>query len=289
MTFVGKILVIVIMAFALLFLGLSTVVFTTHTNWKEAIDKPETGWKAKVDKLTKQSNQLTAELGNSQQSLAKAVDEHKQQNTLNESRIAKLDEENKARQNELRESQKQVESAEQSAKTALLEADERRKETDRLREQKSAIDKIANDFKLQQTELNDKIRELERMNKTLDENSKDLRDKAARFSTLLRRNGLSDDISTIKGTESPPLVEGAVARVDATNSRLEITIGSDDGVAVGHEFYLFRLKPRPEYLGKVKITSVDPDQAVAKVIGNTIQGKKIQEGDIVSSTLKPRS
>lgn len=286
MTFVGKILVIVIMAFALLFLGLSTVVFTTHTNWKEAVDKT---WKPKVDTLTKQNNQSTAEKANAEQSEAKAKDEHKSQNTLNEARIAKLDEENKARQNELRELQKQVETAQQSAQTALAEADERRKETDRLREQKSAIDKIANDYKLQQTELNDKIRELERMNKTLDENTKDLRDKAARFSTLLRRNGLSDDIAGIRGTENPPLVEGAVARVDATNSRLEITIGSDDGLVVGHELYLFRLKPRPVYLCKVQIVSVDPDQAVAKVIGKTIQGKKIQEGDIVSSTLKPRS
>ena len=189
----------------------------------------------------------------------------------------------------MRDTQKLVESAEQSAKTALLEADERRKETDRLREQKSAIDKIANDYKLQQTELNDKIRELERMNKSLDENTKDLRDKAARFSTLLRRNGLSDDITNIRGTESPPLVEGEVAKVDATNSKLEITIGSDDGLAVDHELFIFRTKPRPEYLGKIKIISVDPDQAVAKVIGKTIQGKKIQEGDIVSSTLKPRS
>ena len=38
MTFVGKILVIAIMAFSLLFLGISTVVFTTATNWKGKSD-----------------------------------------------------------------------------------------------------------------------------------------------------------------------------------------------------------------------------------------------------------
>ena len=36
------------------------------------------------------------------------------------------------------------------------------------------------------------------------------------------------------------------------------------------------------------VVQVDPDQAVAKVIGNTYLGKKIKEGDIVSSTVKPR-
>ena len=35
MTFVGKILVILIMAFSLVFLGVSTVVFSTATNWKK--------------------------------------------------------------------------------------------------------------------------------------------------------------------------------------------------------------------------------------------------------------
>ncbi len=39
MTFVGKILVIVIMAFSLLFLALSTAVFTTSKNWMVATRK----------------------------------------------------------------------------------------------------------------------------------------------------------------------------------------------------------------------------------------------------------
>jgi len=93
--------------------------------------------------------------------------------------------------------------------------------------------------------------------------------------------GLSDDITRIKGLESPPAVHGEVARVDRDN-RVELTIGSDDGLVVGHELYLWRLKPKSEYLGKVRIISVDPDQAVGVVVGGTtVQGKKIKEGDIV--------
>ena len=65
---------------------------------------------------------------------------------------------------------------------------------------------------------------------------------------------------------------------------MEISIGSDDGLAVGQELYVFRIQPRAEYIGKVKIVSVYPDKAVAEVIGNTVNGKKVQEGDIVSST-----
>ena len=49
-----------------------------------------------------------------------------------------------------------------------------------------------------------------------------------------------------------------------------------------------RTMPRPEYIGKITIISVEPDQSVGRVIGTTYQGKKIKEGDIVSSTIKPR-
>ena len=47
MTFVGKILVIVIMVFALFFLAISTVVYSTATNWKEETKKQ----KDQVNKL----------------------------------------------------------------------------------------------------------------------------------------------------------------------------------------------------------------------------------------------
>jgi len=286
MTFVGKILVIVIMAFALLFLGISTVVFTTHTNWKEAVDKT---WKPKVADLQKQNTDLTSQVAAAKDDLAKAEVQHKQEIEKNEKHASELENEIKRVTGEINTLRSQVEVANQSSKTALDEAAEYKKEADRLRDQKSAVEKVANDFKIQQTDLNDKIRELERMNKVLDNNTKDLRDRVARYSTLLRSNGLSDDITNIKGLESPPLVEGEVARVDAQNKRVEITIGSDDGLVPGHTLFLFRTKPRPEYLGKIQILTVDPDQAVGKVIGTTVQGKKIQEGDIVSSTIRPRS
>lgn len=282
MTFVGKILVIVIMAFALLFLGVSTVVFTTHTNWKDATAKE----KKKVDDLSKKNSDLAAKVDAAKKDLEKAATDHKQAIDQAANRVKSLEDQNKQEQNEITAARAKLEIAQQSANTALTLADERLKETLQLRDQKSAVEKQANGYKLQQTELNDKIRELERQTKSLDENNKDLRDRVARYSTLLRRSGLSDDISVVKGLESPPPVHGEITRVDALNRHVEISIGSDDGLVPGHELVLYRTKPRPEYLGKIKIISVDPDQAVGKVIGNTIQGKKIQEGDSVSSKIR---
>jgi len=182
----------------------------------------------------------------------------------------------------------EVANAQMSAKTALEEAEARRNDSILIRNQKAAVEKQANEFKLKQAELNDRIRELERILETATKHNTDLRERVAKFSALLRQNGLSDDISQIKGMESPPPVVGAVKRVDPSNRRVELSIGSDDGLVVGHELFLFRQTPRPEYLGKITIIAVDPDQAVGRVNGTTYQGKKIKEGDLVSSTIKPR-
>ncbi len=79
-------------------------------------------------------------------------------------------------------------------------------------------------------------------------------------------------------------------QVSSDNLRVVLSIGSDDGLVAGHELELYRSDPVPEYLGRVRIETVDPDRAVAAVInGKTIQGKKIQEGDRVSSQIRPRS
>jgi len=285
MTFVGKILVILIMALALLFLGISTVAFTTSVNWKQATAAE----KKKVDELQKKNSDLTVGVEAAKKDLEKASSDHKQAVTQAETRIKSLEDETKQLQNEMTEARSKLEVAQQSARTALTLSEDRLKETNQLREQKSAVEKPANEFKLQQTDLNDKIRDLERQTKTLDDNNKDLRDRVARFQTALRKAGLSADASTYKALESPPPVQGEVRRVDAQNRRVEITIGSDDGLVPGHELYLFRTKPRAEYLGRIQIMAVDPDQAVGKVIGNTTLGKKIQEGDLVSSTIRPRS
>jgi len=284
MTFVGKILVIVIMAFALLFLGISTVVFSTSKNWSTATAAE----KKKVDELKKKLTDAQAQSEAAKKGLEDAKAAFDEQTKILNNRMSALEDTNKQNLTQITAVRGQLVTAQQTAKSTLDEVEAKRQETMLLREQKAAVEKQANEFKLHQADLSDRIRELERQLETATKNNSDLRERVAKFSVLLRQNGLSDDISTIKGLESPPPVVGEVKRVDASNRLLEATIGSDDGLVVGHPLYIYRLSPRPEYVAKVAVVSVDPDQAVCKVIGNTYQGKKIKEGDIVSSTIKPR-
>jgi chromosome segregation ATPase len=284
MTQVGKILVLVIMAFSLIFLGVSTMVFMTSKNWRQ-----ETAKKAdEVNKIKKSLADEQANLAEAKKNLEDAQAASQQATKSLDSRIRTLEDQNKRDLAQIEQVRKDLEVANQTAKTSLDEVEARRKETMALRDQKSAVEKQANEYQLRQAELNDRIRELERMLDTATKNNSSLREQVAKFTTLLQRSGISADITQITGRENPPPVTGQVTKVDPTNKRLEISIGSDDGLVVGHELFLYRTTPRAEYLGRGQIVAVDPDQAVVRVVGNTVQGKKIKEGDIVSSTINPR-
>lgn len=284
MTYVGKILVIVIMALSLIFLGVSTVVFSTAKNWRTATEEQ----KKKVADIQKKLNDAQAGVDAAKKDLEAAKANYDALTKANEAKIAVLEKETASEQQQITQARQEVADAQANAKTALAEAEARRNETTHLREIRAAVEKQANEYKIKQAELYDRIRELERILETATKNNADLRDRVAKFSTLLRQNNISDDISQVKGTETAPPVVGEVKQTEPTNRKVVITIGSDDGLRVGHELYLFREKPRPEYIGKITIISVDADQAVGRVVGATYQGKKIKEGDIVSSTIKPR-
>jgi hypothetical protein len=175
--------------------------------------------------------------------------------------------------------------AQKNAQVSLAEATARKGEIDVLNETLTKAQTQANQFIAQNIELTDQIRVLQREKATAEQNAKDLRDFNGRTIAYLRLKGIPiEAIDKLDPNKVPPPVEGKVTELNATKRSMEISIGSDDGLAVGQELYVFRIQPRAEYIGKVKIVSVYPDQAVADVIGNTVNGKKVQEGDIVAST-----
>jgi hypothetical protein len=284
MTFVGKILVVLISLFAAFFLAISVVVFATAQNWKEAASAQQ----KKVGDLKNQVAQLDGAVKTAQEQLKNEADQHKQLTDQLQGRIDALTKDIEARQAEVTQQRETVATSQQTMRSALQEAETRKAETDQLRQQLSAVQQQANEFKIRQTELDDELRILKRQLETATNNNKALRDRVTVLSNVVRDAGL--DVSQAGRTNRvPPDVEGQVLEVDRSNRRVVVSVGSDDGVEVGNELELWRTTPSPEYLGRVRLEAVDPDRSVGTVIGKTIQGKKIQEGDIVSSQIRPRS
>ncbi len=285
MTFVGKILVILIMAFSLVFLGVSTVVFTTATNWKDRAEKQKT----EIGKIQGNLRDADAKVKDATTKLDTAKAEHDTLTKGRENRIADLTKQVADANNEMTQARSQLERAQKNAEVALAEATARKGEIDILNETLAKAQAQANQFNGQNLELTDRIRIVEREKTTAEQNAKELRNVVARFMAYMRDNKIPmEKLANLDPKSVPPEVEGRVTQIDATNRSMEISIGSDDGIAVGQKLNVLRTEPKPEFLGQVKIVAVYPDKAVADVIGRKVQGKKIQEGDHVASSFNAR-
>jgi len=285
MTFVGKILVIVIMVFSVLFLGLSVVVFSTETNWKAEASKHKTQvaeLQKKIGQFKGEADNATAQRDAAKADAAKAVADAQAKND-------RLQQEIDQRAKEIQDTRASVGTAQESVKLAQNEAARRTEEAVTLRELLKKVQNEADALKLRQTELNQEILTLKRQIEVAQGNNKDLRERVAILQTAVRGAGLSPDNIIRRGRSSVANhdVEGEVTKVDTRNKILEISVGSDDGLVEGNELEIFRFTPTPEYLGRLRITSVDPDHAVGTVVSNP-QGKKIKEGDNVATKIRPR-
>ena len=86
---------------------------------------------------------------------------------------------------------------------------------------------------------------------------------------------------------NPPAVflKGKVSKLDGKDkSLLEIDLGSDSGLEVGHTLEVFRLSPKPLYLGMIRIIAVNKITATARSQSSKV-AEKIQVGDDVASRL----
>jgi chromosome segregation ATPase len=171
MTKIGRILVIVIAAVALIFLGITTVALSTSRNWSadtKAAQKKVDDLKKKLDEAQKQADAARVEL----EKTKGAFDALSKQ--LN-AQISTLREENKRNLDQITTVSGQLATAQDKAKGTLAEVEARREQTAKLHAQELAVLKQSNEFEGHQADLTDRIRELERALGTATQSNADLR------------------------------------------------------------------------------------------------------------------
>ena len=282
MNFVGKMLIIIIMLFSVLFMGLTTVVFMTAEDWKDKSEKAQSELtKAKSDLVSK--DQVIEENKAAVAAVQKQLDDEK---TRHQGEVAQLvtlrtqlEDQKKDLETQRQVTQQLMESAQSEAKHRIAEASE-------IREKLRKTQDDSNTLQRQQTQLNEEIFNLKRNLATATGQNKNLREEVQAAKAFLQSKGYSTDLAEMKGVSVPPAgLNGIIRRANSqTPQKAELSIGSDDGLQIGHELYVYRQNP-PEFLGKLKVLNVEPDQAVAEVIGKTYLGKRLQQGDVVSATL----
>lgn len=288
MSFLGKLLVGLQLFLSIVFLIFAGAVFSTQTNWKAAKETADANY-AKLDADKKQVEEAFAafktrmeiDLKNEQQRAANAEGQAK----LLKDQVDAADKELVAAKTE-RDEQREL------AKVAVEEARQRREEALLQRGINNDLQKLLN-------EKTDRLQAAEDVNFNLKVAEKSLQDKHAKLLSdlalmqkIIAANGLSTDPQTVAGLQTPPpAVDGEVLEVKRAgrsgSDLVEISIGSDDGLAEGHKLSVYRSAigdKAAKFLGDIKLVYVTPDRSVGAVVLRAKNGV-IGKGDNVTSNL----
>lgn len=183
-TTIGKVLVIVITCVSLLFLGISSVAFSTARDWPKAV----TAEQGKIDALKKKLQAVQQEID-----VAKKVFEDAKTSLGTETkslnaRLTSLKEENTRDSDQAATVKEQLATAEVAASKLLQEVQAKREQIDQLHKQQAAVDQQAKEFRAHELRLTDLIRELERAQQTAAKHKSDLlrRRPGSKLSAALR-------------------------------------------------------------------------------------------------------
>lgn len=288
MSFVGKILVVVQLVLSVLFMALAGAVFAVHTNWKTKYETQTTA----LDGAQKDVSNMRAELDSVKQSSQKSVDDAKAQVGQLSEQVQSLTAEMAALRKKNNEDQLELQTQVALAETKAREAVFRTTEADEQRAANRALQKALDEeaAKRRQNEDEKFAQKVEydnlKQQYSLDQVT------LAYLKKIVKRHGLETDPKIVnKQAEPPPPVDGLVkdVRLDRANSPkyVEITVGSDDGLMVGHVMDVLRTGvdgKDPQYLGKVRIIDIQPDGAVCEVLDKAKNGI-IEVGDNVTTKL----
>ena len=288
MSNVGKLLVVLQLTLSVVFAAMAGAVYTAHTNWKA---KAEQYKKTADDKQSELANNISnAEMEKAD--LTARLNAKEDEKLKVEARLQTVETTLAALQNEKNQMQGQLSVQTALAETKASEAGYRNEEAKnqrlinadvqkRLDESQQELRTTTDELFATKTELAD----LQERQTVL------LREKSNLEKFLASKNLTYDPLQMVKLQSPPPVVDGIVREVqnDRTGRAkyLVISIGADDGLNVGHELEAFRTGVdgrRPQWLGRVRVVSTTPDEAVVEVI-QTAKNGIIEKGDNVTTKL----
>ncbi|REK08244.1 MAG: hypothetical protein DWQ37_20580 [Planctomycetota bacterium] len=271
MNTVGKILVLLIFAASVTFMGWAVAVYGTHQDWKKKYEDES----AKVQIAQTEVGRLEEEQKQIQEELQAEI-------TAREQALAKLETEAKALAEERAELVKQRDALQAKDKQAVAALDAAQKNLERLT---GEVEDLRNDIREAQgdrdthfdrvVELTDQIHQIQGEVRRLDERGMQLASQLASAKLVLDRHGLHKDMP-VDGI--PPRLRGKVLAVNRDNM-IEVSLGTDDGLRAGHTLEIFR---GTKYLGRLEVLQATTDRAVGKVIPGFKKGVIRKDDDVAT-------
>lgn len=274
MNLLGKIFVVLIFVMSLVFMSFAVSVYGTHKNWKEEATKQkdlvqiaQTKYNEELTKKEQLEAEITKEAVAKREALAKLETERTE--------LARQRDDMAKQRDDLAAKDKTavaaLDSAQQNLAKLTAEVDTLRTE---IRQAQQARDQH---FK-QVVGLTDDVHQAQGELRRLEERRIQLASEIAQQGIVLRAHGLSKDTPV---DAIPPQVHGKVLAVNRDNL-IELSLGSDDGLRVGHMLEVYR---DAKYLGRVEVLNTTTDRAVAKILPG-FRKAAIQKGDDVATRFK---
>lgn len=275
MNLVGKIFVGIIALMSVVCLTLSVVSYASHHNWKEESAKLD----EQIKKLEGEKTAMAAEKTALETAKAEAVKNYEQIVKALDSKVAAMTAENQT----LKTTNEQLEKDLQERVAAITTSGQ----TINTLQQQIALttEDLATAQQLRASYLRDlaqtmaRLYDLAGLYGNVKEQNVDLTKAHDDVLAVLQQHGLNPDPSLY--AELPKVaVRGTIEEVkEGPDGLTMISIGSDDGLAVGNQLHVRR---GDVYLGKLEVVVVEPNRAVCKVLGEYRQGTML-EGDEVYS------
>lgn len=288
MSFLGKLLVGFQFVLSIVFLVFAGAVFSTQKNWKAAKEAGD----AAYAKLDADKKQVEAELAALKTRTDIELKNERDRAANAEGKVKNLTDELDAVNKELVAAKTERDEQRELAKVSVEEARQRREEALLQRAINNDLQKLLNEKNDKLVASEDVKFNLQVAEKALLEKHSKLLAELALLQKIIATNGLSTDPQTVAGLQTPPpAVDGEVLdtrRGGRSGSDLiEISVGSDDGLAEGHKLSVYRPQSAgkaAKYLGDIKLVYVTPDRSVGSVVLRAKNGI-IERGDYVTSKL----
>lgn len=278
MTLLGKIFTVLILIMSVLFMGFSVVVYATHRNWKMLVDNPtptekfnKLGLKQQLEQKVAENESLKLERTKLKSSLA--AEQAARRHVLGGLETKLAETERLLADKEKQRSDLDAIATESAAalKTAQITVDGLRKEVAGLRDE-IRVAQADRDTQFEKVvTLTDQLQAARGVERNLMERQQNLLVDISNMKRVLDKFGLNPNESY---DNVPPSLDGIVTAVNEANL-IEVSLGSDDGLQIGHRVEVFRDN---SYLGFAVVLKTNPDRAVAKVDEKSKQGMiKVQD------------
>ncbi len=282
MTLLGKIFTVTIFIMTVLFMGFAIVVYATHRNWKMAVTNTDTsrgklGLRPQLKQEKDKNVRLQEEIERLQNTLAFEQAARKTslgslQSKLDQVRLQLADREKRLSSMEAR-----ISVVVTSERTAVENEKRLLGEVADLRSEVLTTQQDRDQKFYRVVALTDEIHQKTGIERILTERRDSLVNKVASMKRVMDRFGVTEHTPI---TNIPVAVDGVVTAV--SDKRIEISIGSDDGLRDGNTLLVSR---NGSYLAQVVIRKTSPDRAVAEILQKYQKGV-IKVNDSVSVTTK---